>query len=341
MKTKYPNRENCSAEELESFIKRAKTPLEQKRLLSIQMFWSGMKAKDISAILCVSDVSVYNWVARFNHKGVDGLLTRERGGRPRLVKAEEFAKLLNVFEEPQKVGELHWTAKKFHAHLKEELKIKCGYSTLLNYLNKADYRLKYGRSWPQAPEKDEESRMAFKVELSRVLADDDTEVWYSDEAGFDGDPRPRRGWSKKGERKKIFRTQKHLRMSAIGMICPKTGEFFALEIPYTDRDAFQAFLDTANVEIKSTKKNQVLILDNASWHKSAKINWGRFFPLYLPPYSPDLNPIERIWSYLKQTFFNSFTAQNLEELIRQLDVALLSLFNKPDLAASITSCELT
>lgn len=341
MKTIYPNTENCSSEELESYIKRSKDIKEKTRLLSIQMFWNGLNALNISKILCVSDVSIYTWCARFNSKGLEGLLRRERSGRPRLVNTESFASLLNVFEQPQKVGELHWTAKKFHAYIQDELKIKCSYRSVLNYLNDANYRLKYGRSWPQPPEKNEESREAFKAEYTKLLADLGTDIWFMDEAGFDGDPKPRRGWSKKGERKKIFRTQKHLRMNVSGMCCPRTGEFFAIETPYTDKDVFQAFLDTANSEIKPNRKQDVLIIDNASWHKTKSINWGRFIPMYLPPYSPDLNPIERLWGHIKQNFFNSFTAQDFNDLIKQLDTALLSLYKNSALVSSITASELT
>jgi transposase len=160
-----------------------------------------------------------------------------------------------------------------------------------------------------------------------------------DEAGFDGDPRPRRGWYKVGKRKKIYRTQKHIRMNVSGMCCPETGEFFALEFPYSNRESFQCFISAANKEIASddAKAKEYIILDNASWHKSTSVDWGRFTPLFLPPYSPDMNPIERIWAYLKQTYFSDFCALNLDELIQQLDLALCSIWNDPTTVNSITN----
>ncbi len=42
-----------------------------------------------------------------------------------------------------------------------------------------------------------------------------------------------------------------------------------------------------------------LVLDNASWHKSKRLIWHHIEPIYLPPYSLDFNPIEKIWQYLK------------------------------------------
>lgn len=336
MKTTCPNKENCTAEELERYIRLAKNATEKTRLLTIQMRWQGIDALTISRILCVSDVTVYNTINRFNSKGLDGLLIRNRGGRPRLVSKDEFQNLLNVFEEPQKVGQVHWTAKKFHAYLNEELGKKCCYRTVLNLLKEQDYKLKYGRSWPDAPEGNEEKREEFKSLILGLFNESNADVWYMDEAGFDGDPRPRRGWSKRGERKKIYLTQKHLRVNVSGMCCPRSGEFFALEFPYSDRTTFQAFLDAANREIKFEREVNYLVLDNASWHKTKSIKWGKFKPIYLPPFSPDLNPIERIWGYLKTKFFHSFSAKNYDELIQHLDSALCSLFDDKQTVSSIT-----
>jgi hypothetical protein len=44
---------------------------------------------------------------------------------------------------------------------------------------------------------------------------------------------------------------------------------------------------------------QILIVDNASWHRAARVKWHHFKPKFLPGYSPDYNPIERLWLRLK------------------------------------------
>ena len=62
-----------------------------------------------------------------------------------------------------------------------------------------------------------------------------------------------------------------------------------------------------------SSKQIVLVLDNASWHKSASINWHHIKPKYLPPYSPDFNPIEIVWLCLKRDFFTSWFAKTADE----------------------------
>ena len=91
---------------------------------------------------------------------------------------------------------------------------------------------------------------------------------------------------------------------------------------------FQAFLDelakhTARV---AKRKQVVLVLDNASWHKHTNLNWHHITPCYLPAYSPDFNPIEAIWRVLKERFFNGWIAKSQEQLIERICVAIRSLF---------------
>ena len=103
----------------------------------------------------------------------------------------------------------------------------------------------------------------------------------------------------KGNKTRVTKNGDPVRMNAIGLVCPRDGQFFAIEASHVDSDRFQAFLDEANKCVADTRKINVFILDNASWHKKKTLDWGVFEPMFLPPYSPDLNPIERIWLVMK------------------------------------------
>ena len=113
-----------------------------------------------------------------------------------------------------------------------------------------------------------------------------------------------------------------IRLSILGAVCPRSGEFFALEASHCDTDIFQVFLDEAAKSITPTRKRNILILDNASWHKRKSLNWHFFEPLYLPPYSPDFNPIERIWLIMKAEHFTNIHCKNKVALIQRADYAL-------------------
>lgn len=86
-----------------------------------------------------------------------------------------------------------------------------------------------------------------------------------------------------------------------------------------DTAVFQCFLDEfAKTVPKKEGLRQLLILDNASWHKSKHLNWHHFEPKFLPGYSPDFNPIERLCLRLKADWFWDFIARTEQELSDRL-----------------------
>ncbi len=127
-------------------------------------------------------------------------------------------------------------------------------------------------------------RQVFQDQIKTWLADADVELWYLDECGVEGGPRPRQRWAQKGEKTRVTRNGDHLRMNVTGMVCPRLGTFYGLEFTHTDTDVFNCFLAHANRDVQRERKRNLLIMDNASWHKSKALQFGDFEPVYLPPY---------------------------------------------------------
>ena len=119
-------------------------------------------------------------------------------------------------------------------------------------------------------------------------------------------------------------------MNVIGMVCPRSGQFFAIEASHSDSITYQAFLNEASKTVSFQRASNVLIMDNAAWHKRKTTNWHRWQPKYLPPYSPDLNPIERIWLKMKALWFNNHICKNEQELLERLDQAILDVIDNPE-----------
>lgn len=289
-------------------------------MMAIRMLLLGQEPALVAQSCLVTERTLQNWILQFNARGIDGLLDRKRSGRPRKIQSAQSRRYVELIQYPAQVNVTHWTARKFHGYLRDELQHQVGYRTVVRWLHDQDFRLKVPQPWPDR--QDEELRKAFVDKLQALLADLEIDLWYNDEMGVEGDPRPRRRWAKKGEKTRVTKNGDHLRMNVMGVIRPRTGDFFALECTHSDTATFQVFLDQANHDLHFVRPRNLFICDNASWHKTKSLRWGRFEPLYLPPYSPDLNPIERLWLLIKAEWFTDFVAKTKDQLIERLDQAL-------------------
>jgi transposase len=309
------NAENAPHEELLLAMRLSPTKEGYIVFQGIDFLYQGKSIKETSNLLRVSERTVRNWVNKYNESGVSGLAYRGKSGRPRKISIAKFqAEYVPLALEPKQIGVDNFTAIKFHKYLTEGCKEKLCYQTLLNYFHENDLSLVVPR--PQVIDKqDKDERDEFVARISE-LANAKEEIWFCDEVGFEGDPRPRARWVKKGSKPVNGRASEHLRFSAIGAINPLSGESFSLVVPQVDTSVFQVYLDELNVAINN--RSIILVLDNASWHKTTALNWHNIKPLYLPPYSPDLNPIENLWRFLKINHFSNWYAKNIEELIEKI-----------------------
>ena len=151
-------------------------------------------------------------------------------------------------------------------------------------------------------------------------------------------PCERRIMCLKGSRPTIPYYGSHVRASVVGAVRPRDGKFVSLLMPYVNTDIFQGFLNELARHVDRDRRN-IIILDNASWHKTKKLDWGIWEPKYLPTYSSDLNPIEELWLAIKSQFFSWFWTKDEEELDDQVEHALKHYLDRPHLVKSI--CAMT
>jgi len=304
------------------------------RMAAVRSLLMGVTREQVCAQFCRTDRVVRLWIELFNRGGIDALATKPRRGRKRRIKLQSLRDLLvPVLENPAQAGELHWTGVKLHGWLKKSLGLELGYSTTVRYLHELGYNLRVPQPWPERQNQAE--RETFIERLRGWQQDADIQLWFADECGVEGDPRPRRRWSARGSRPKVPYMGEHIRANVIGAVAPVTGESFAMIFDGVDTDVFQCWLDQlAEAVPPAPHQRYLLILDNASWHKAKRLFWHHFEPIYLPAYSPDYNPIERLWLRLKADFFTNFIARSSEELIEHLCTALCHFMDSKSKVAS-------
>ena len=332
-----PNAENATPEELRVAMEAAPNKRSYIRLNAIRSLLLGIPRATVCKLFCRSDRMVRTWIELFNRGGIDALVTRCKSGRPRKVKLEKVRDLLvPVLQDPGQAGQVHWTGVKLHGFLKEKLSVELGYSTAVRWLHELNFHLRVPRPWPER--QNDEERKKFQEELRQLCAQPNVELWYSDECGVEGDPRPRRRWVQPGKKRTVPYLGDHIRQNVIGAVAPQSGQFFSLIVDGVDGDVFQFFLDEmAKAVPKKEGVRQILIVDNASWHRQSRVNWHHFEPKFLPAYSPDFNPIERLWLRLKADWFWDYFAPTPEALTDRLCIALKSFIDQPAKTSSICS----
>lgn len=122
---------------------------------------------------------------------------------------------------------------------------------------------------------------------------------------------------------------------AYAAVCPFDGDLDALILPEVNTEAMSIFLEELS---KNHRDEQiVLILDKAGWHTAANLNIPENITLHwLPPYSPELNPVEHLWDELREKWFRNKYFASLDAVEDQLAEALKFLMEHPDQVKSMT-----
>ena len=150
----------------------------------------------------------------------------------------------------------------------------------------------------------EERKEDLRKEYQKALTEiDKAKIIYLDESGFDMNMKKEFGWSLRGKRLLGEKSgnRKGRRVTVISALKDKKLLAPMYFEGSTNTEVFNTWIE--KYLMPELKLNQVVIMDNASFHKSAKtkelIESVGCKLLYLPPYSPDLNPIEQKWFHVK------------------------------------------
>ena len=184
------NFENSSIEEVVAARDRAPRKKGYIRFQSIYLLYLGYKEEDVEKMFSVSAATLHRWKVLFNSGGVSGLTLRKICGRRRKI-AKDFAGeyLEALIQSPDKSSNNHWTGKKLHGFVQEDLNVTFGYSTLIRYLHEQNLKRLVPRRYPGEP--DPEKRKLFIETITILASDADVELHFCDESGFEGDPKPR------------------------------------------------------------------------------------------------------------------------------------------------------
>ena len=127
--------------------------------------------------------------------------------------------------------------------------------------------------------------------------------------------------------------------SLFGAVCPARGTAAGLVLPFANTEAMNAHLAEIARSV-APGAHALLVLDGAGWHGSATLAVpDNISLLHLPPYAPELNPVENVWAYLRANKLAITVFDTYEEILDACCTAWNFFADDPKAIASITSRE--
>jgi hypothetical protein len=173
--------------------------------------------------------------------------------------------------------------------------------------------------------------------IKGVASGTSMEIWFQDEARVGQKNGLVYQWAKRGTRPRQPKDQRYASCYIFGAVCPKRDVGAALVMPYADTEAMQKHLVEISKNV-SPKAHAVLMMDGAGWHKSGDLDMPKnISPMIIPPYSPELNPVENIWQFLRQTYLSNQVFEDYDKIVDACCDAWNSLINEAGRITSIAS----
>ena len=160
-------------------------------------------------------------------------------------------------------------------------------------------------------------------------------MMFQDEARFGRITDVRRCWCPKPHRPMAQAMISQEYTYAYTALTPADGRMDSLVLPYVNGICMDIFLK--EIASRYSEERIIMIVDGAGWHKNQNLPLPSNLRLvFLPPYAPELNPVEHIWYDLREKFFHNSVFDSIEALEDHLVSALLAYENDSDRVRSIT-----
>ncbi len=164
------------------------------------------------------------------------------------------------------------------------------------------------------------------------MNDPTIQLWCEDEVHFQRHSSLIRMWAPKGQQPRVLSPSVRHKVGFFGALNLKTGRLVTQEAPIFNGETFGDFI---RYLLQSTQGKIYLILDNARWHRSKDLqeffeaNQDRLELIFLPAYSPELNPIERVWRVIRRQVTHNRYFLSIEDLRFAL-ITQFTIWNKPN-----------
>jgi len=281
------------------------TELRKRGVSSVQ---DGQSPEIVAPALGISRATMYGWLARYRNGGWGALEARKRGGRkPKLnAKAIQWIYRTVTLKNPLQLKFTFalWTAKMIGHVIDQRFGVKLSKASvcrLLNQLGLTPQRPVW-RAYQQRPEEVQKWLDEEYPRIRRLAQKRKATIFFGDEAGVRSDHHAGTTWAVKGKTPVVTSTGARFGLNLISAVSAQ-GELRFMTVK--GRVGAKVFIEFLKRLVHNVERMIFLIVDGHPAHKAKIVSRfvasmkDRLQLFFLPPYSPELNPDERVWNDLK------------------------------------------
>lgn len=291
------------------------------RIKAVLAYDDGYSYAEISRILLLDDETIRRHIeGYFYHKK----LNTENGGSSSKLTKDESQKLSTHLDEF-----IYLHVKDICAYVEKTYQKTYSVSGMTKWLLKNNFGHKKPHGVPAKANKEKQEAFMKAYDALKSASTEDSPIYFGDSVHPQHQTQAVYGWIKKGVRKAVKMTACQKRVNIIGAINLVTHQVVHQQVDWVNFESLKVFAEKLCTENPKAKTIN-LILDNAGYHKSKEftdfIKTTKIKVHYLPPYSPNLNPIERLWKVMRE----KITYNRYYEKFSEFTKSLLSFFENID-----------
>ena len=304
------------------------------RKLAVQRVFDGETAAEVTRSFGLGKKTIFTWLKTAREKGIEALAPKARSGRNRTLTdlEEQEVKRWVVGNDPRQYGfDFGLWTRQIIADL---IYNRMGVEFSLSGVGKLLKRLGLTPQKPlrRAYERDEEATTQWVNEIypkvKKYAKKTDAEIYWLDEATIRSDDPLQRTWGLKGETPVVQTSSKRQSINAISALSNSGGFWFHV---FSGRFTAEKCVECFKKLMRGRKRKLILILDGHPVHKSRKVAKyiesleGKLELVFLPPYSPDLNPDELVWNHMRNIGTSKKPLKKNESLFDRVVLDLLGI----------------
>src|SRR6187455_1344739 len=353
-------RHEPGAGELRREAARCRDARAARRMLALALVLEGASREEAARAAGMDRQTLRDWVHRYNAEGLAGLSDRPRSGRKPRLTAEQEAELATAVErgpDPDRdprvglrppEGRLRGALAPGRPAGPDRGPLRGPAARALGRQGPAPARLRPPVGQAEAPEGGRGGAGGVQKSFATLVAaalperarGKPVEVWFQDEARVGQQGTLTRVWARRGTRPRAPRDRRYAWAYLFGAVCPERAVGAGLVLPYANAEAMNLHLQEVSRHV-TPGAHAVLVLDGAGWHGLAALGEvpRNLTLLPLPPYAPELNPVENVWQYLRQNQLSLRVWPDYAAIVDTCCQAWNALMAMPDRIASITRRE--